>query len=272
LVDEPTDAERGECPFCEGREDRTPPETFRIGGGTAWVVRVIPNLYPAFEWQEVVVHSPRHVRTFAELTDEEVAAVAEAWHRRGEAASVEGFDYVHVCINEGREAGSSLPHSHSQVVGLREPPPEAAVEVPRLQEGACALCELLASNQARRLEVARRDGVVALAHPAGRLPYELLIAGEHSGGRPGHDGGAFLVRALELLRECIGRLRAVEGPCPWNAWLHSSGHWHFEIVPRLSVLAGVELGAGIYVNTVAPEDGAKALRQAQFRTRRSSAL
>ena len=70
LVDEPTDAERDECPFCEGREDRTPPETLRIGGDTAWVVRVVPNLYPAFEQQEVVVHSPRHVRTFAELTDE----------------------------------------------------------------------------------------------------------------------------------------------------------------------------------------------------------
>jgi len=73
VADEPTEAELDECPFCEGREDRTPPETFRVGGLAGWLVRVVPNLYPAFERQEVVVHSPRHVRTFAELTDDELA-------------------------------------------------------------------------------------------------------------------------------------------------------------------------------------------------------
>ena len=93
-----------------------------------WTVRVVPNLYPAFERQEVVVHSPRHVRSFAELNDEEIAAVAEAWHARREAARDEGFEYVHALINEGAAAGSSLPHSHSQLVWLREPPPEVARE------------------------------------------------------------------------------------------------------------------------------------------------
>ena len=71
-------------------------------------------------------------------------------------------------------------------------------------------------------------------------------------------GGAPFVlgTALLLLRDVVGRLRAVEGAVPWNAWLHEG---HLEVVPRLSVLAGVELGAGIYVNTVAPEDAATAL-------------
>ena len=119
-------------------------------------MRVAPNLYPALEHQEVVVHSPRHVRTFAELDDDEIAAVAEAWQARGEAARDAGFDYQHALVNEGRAAGSSLPHSHSQL-----------------------------------------------------------------------------------------------------AWLHED---HLEVVPRLSVLAGLELGAGIYVNTVAPEDAAETLR------------
>jgi UDPglucose--hexose-1-phosphate uridylyltransferase len=87
----------------------------------------------------------------------------------------------------------------------------------------------------------------AVVHRAGRLPYETLI-----GGDPFH-----LEAALLLLRDVVSRLRAVEGPVPWNAWLHER---HLELVPRLSVLAGVELGAGIYVNTVAPEDAAVALR------------
>jgi UDPglucose--hexose-1-phosphate uridylyltransferase len=262
LIGEPDEAELAECPFCAGREQRTPPETLRLGTKSSWTVRVVPNLYPAFERQEVVVHSPRHVRTFAELSDDEIAGIAEAWHYRGEEAWGEGFAYMHVLINEGRAAGSSLPHSHSQPVWLREPPPEVAAEMPRLSGDTCALCAVI-GGVSDELVVARREGVVAIAHPAGRLPYELLIAGEqHWEGQPAFDGGVFLVRALELLRECTGRLRAAEGALPWNAWLHNSGHWHIELVPRLSVLAGVELGAGIYVNTVAPEDAAEALREA----------
>jgi UDPglucose--hexose-1-phosphate uridylyltransferase len=196
----------------------------------------VPNLYPAFERQEVVVHSPRHVRSFAELSDEEVAAVAEAWQARQEAAREEGFDYVHALINEGAAAGSSLPHSHSQLVWLRERPPEVA------RESGGAAAELLL-----KLVVAERSDMRAVVHSAGRLPYEMLIGGEPF----------VLETALLLLREVVGRLRAVEGAVPWNAWLHEG---HLEVVPRLSVLAGVELGAGIYVNTVAPEDAAAALQ------------
>jgi UDPglucose--hexose-1-phosphate uridylyltransferase len=197
----------------------------------------VPNLFPAFERQEVVVHSPRHVRSFAELSDEEVAAVAEAWQARTEAARAAGFAYVHALINEGAAAGSSLPHSHSQLVWLRERPPEVA------RESGRDPAELL-----HELVVAERSGMRAVVHPAGRLPYEMLIGGEPF----------VLGTALLLLREVVARLRVLEGAVPWNAWLHEG---HLELVPRLSVLAGVELGAGIYVNTVAPEDAAAALQK-----------
>jgi UDPglucose--hexose-1-phosphate uridylyltransferase len=239
LIEEETEAELAECPFCGGREDRTPPESFRVGDAARWTVRVVPNLYPAFERQEVVVHSPRHVRTFAELGDDEVAAVAKAWQARRDAARNEGFAYVHALINEGVAAGSSLPHSHSQLVWLHEPPPEVCRET-----GDAA--ELL-----RELVVAERGAMRAAVHRAGRLPYETLIAGEPFE----------LENALLLLRDVVGRLRALEGALPWNAWLHAphTHGGHIELVPRLSVLAGVELGAGIYVNTVAPEDAADAL-------------
>jgi len=242
LVDEPTDAELEECPFCEGREDRTPPETFRVGDDTAWVVRVVPNLYPAFERQEVVVHSPRHVRTFAELADEEVAGIAQAWQVRREAARHEGFAYLHALVNEGRAAGSSLPHSHSQLVWLREPPPTVSAE------HAEAVSELLADDD---LRIAELGDMVAVVHRAGRLPYEALIGGEPFD----------LAAALRLLGDVVRRLRTLEGPVPWNAWLHDGAVPHLELVPRLGIEAGVELGAGIAVNTVAPEDAATALRR-----------
>src|SRR5205085_12545840 len=95
-VDPPTEQELNTCPFCSGREDRTPPETLRVG--EPWRVRVVPNLYPAFERQEVVIHSREHKRSFAELDDEELELVAEAWSRRRAA---EPAGYLHACINEG---------------------------------------------------------------------------------------------------------------------------------------------------------------------------
>jgi UDPglucose--hexose-1-phosphate uridylyltransferase len=217
-------------------------------------VRVVPNLYPALERQEVIVHSPRHVRTLADLTDEELVAIATAWHARLAAAREAGFDYPFLLFNEGREAGASLPHSHSQLVWLQEAPPEVERELPQLAEGACALCEVLADET---LEIAV-DGEVSLrVAPAGRAPYEVLLAPQRHAAVPGLEG---LVSALRLLRLTVTRLHAVEGPVPWNAWLHQGAHWHFEVVPRLPVLASLELGGGIFVNWLPPEEVVEQLR------------
>jgi UDPglucose--hexose-1-phosphate uridylyltransferase len=219
-------------------------------------VRVVPNLYPAFERQEVVVHSPRHVRSLAELEENELEPIGATWHERIQAAHEAGFPYVQALLNEGREAGASLAHSHSQLVWLREIPPEPAAELPGLRNEHCELCGLLEANHALEIEV--REGVRMLAHPAGRTPYELLIAPEEH--RPEGDADLY-VTALLLLRSAIRRLRAVEGPVPLNAWSHGGGHWHLEVVPRLTVFAGLELGAGLYVNTLPPEDAAAALHR-----------
>src|SRR5690242_13955626 len=75
--------ELASCPFDPGREERTPPETLRLGDGpTGWDVRVVPNLYPALERQEVVVHGHVHRHSLGELGDDTLALVAEAWQRR----------------------------------------------------------------------------------------------------------------------------------------------------------------------------------------------
>ena len=256
-LEPPTEAELEECPLCEGREDRTPPETFAVGSdGRAadtpgWRVRVVPNKFPAFERQEVVVHVPRHARSIVELAAGELALVADAWRERtGEARSA-GFAYVHALVNEGREAGASLLHTHSQLVWMREPPPAVTQEHPE------ALAELL---QDERYVVAERDGVVCVCHPAGRAPYELLVAPREP------EGDAFdsqaLAAGLTLVADGLRRLHAAEGASPANAWLHARGHWHFEVLPRLTVLAGLELGAGMWLNPLPPEQAADTLREA----------
>jgi UDPglucose--hexose-1-phosphate uridylyltransferase len=218
-----------------------------------WLVRVVPNLYPAFEHQEVIVHSPRHVRSLAELSDDELGAVATAWSARLEAARVDDL-WPYLFVNEGQEAGASLPHSHSQLAWLPEAPPAVAAELPNLAKGACAICELLANDT---LEIAFDSSVTLRSAYAPRVPYEALVAPLEHAAAPRE---ADLRSVLALLRRAVTRLRGLEGPVALNVWLHAGEHWHFEVVPRISELAGIELGAELYVSWLLPEAAAERLR------------
>ena len=202
-------------------------------------MRVVPNLYPAFDRQEVVVHTPRHARSVAELDNEELALVAEAWQRRRAA---EPSGYLHVFVNEGREAGASLPHTHSQLVWLPDAPPETQHGVDR-----------------ERWNVVAERGDLVLACPyASRVPFELVLAPAKP--RASAFTDELLPEALQLLGDAVSRVHRAAGAAPLNAWLHDSSDWHLEVLPRLTILAGVELGSGWAINPLAPEDAASALR------------
>jgi UDPglucose--hexose-1-phosphate uridylyltransferase len=207
----------------------------------------VPNLYPALERQEVVIHTPEHLRSIAELGDDQLGLVAEAWRERAAAARHEGFSYVHAFVNEGHAAGASLPHTHSQLAWFREVPPAPAAEggAARLPPGE---------------RVLERDGLVLLCPWASRVPYEMLVAPVEPEARA--FDSALLDPALALAAEAVRRLRAVEPEAPLNLWLHDVPWWHIELLPRLSILAGLELGAGIYVNTLTPEEAALRLASA----------
>ena len=194
----------------------------------------------------MVIHTPEHQRSIAELRDEQLELVAEAWRKRAGAARAEGFGYIHALVNEGREAGASLPHTHSQLAWFREPPPAAVAESRAwLPDGE---------------RVLERDGLVLLCPWASRLPYEMLVAPIEP--EAGAFDSALLGPALALAAEGVRRLRAVESEAPLNLWLHDVAWWHVELLPRLSTLAGLELGAGIYVNTLTPEEAALRLGSA----------
>ena len=230
----------------EGREPDTP----------GWSVRVVPNKFPAFEGQEVVVHSPAHIRSIADLGDAQLALVAEAWHARARAAREDGYAYLFAGVNEGEAAGSSLPHSHSQLVPFREVPPAQAAE----HDLAGYLRWEL--DEGTRI-VAERDGLVLLCPYGGRGPFECLIAPLE----PEADGfeSDLLGPALALAAEALRRLREALHPSPANLWLHPCAPWHLELLPRLNVFASIEQGAGVYVNPLAPEQAADSLRNATGR-------
>lgn len=279
------------CPFCEGREAETPPEIHALADSDrapdtpGWRVRVVPNKFPAFGAypapaaleepflaqaaagaHDVVVHTPVHRVSLAELSPQELALVTSAWSWRGRTAAEAGGAYAHVVVNEGAAAGASLAHTHSQIFSLAAPPPRVAVELARQSAASrCLVCESIDGERRHQARiVSERGGLVAYCPHASRFPYETVVAPLAC------EAAAFasplLEPALELAVETLRLLRDDLGWVPVNLWLTTSPsaggctHWRLTLAPRLTVMAGLELGAGVSVNPVAPEDAARRLR------------
>lgn len=291
---EPIDPEAD--PFVEGHEHRTPPEidAVRPEGGApdtpGWTVRVVPNLYPALEpgapepprshnqdlfhaqaasgHHEVIVNSPRPVSSLADLEPEAVAGAMEMWRTRMRAHRE--AHYAHLLVNERREAGASLPHTHAQLYALGFVP--AAVARERERFGAYAtrtmggnlLADLVQEEvRLRERVVAIDDEAVLLAPYGSRLPFQLLLAPRSARPRfedEGPTGAALLHDALLRLKRRLGATP------PLNLWIRTAPQgasafcWRIDILPRLTHLAGLELGTGVNLNVLAPEQAAAELR------------
>ncbi len=298
---EPIDVERD--PFAEGHEDRTPPELYAVrpGGGPAdspgWTVRVVPNLYPALTpaavepseegdpgedpeselflarpavgAHEVIVNGPQSVLSLAELPREQVLAAVEVWRERMRVHH-ENSAYVQLIVNERREGGASLPHTHAQLYALDFVPAEVARE--RERAGAYTtrtmghtLLEDLIAEEVRRGEriVAIDDDAVLLAPYASRLPFQLMLAPRRPAARFETDAAG-----ASLLHDGLSRLARLLGSSPpLNLWVRTAPRgvgqfcWRIDIAPRLTHLAGLELSTGLSLNIVAPEHAASLLRE-----------
>lgn len=295
-------------PFLAGHEDRTPPElaALRPDGGAAdsagWRVRVVPNLYPAVSAaahappldanpdlftaapaggaHEVIVNAPQAATTLLELGVEQLTLAMGMWRERTAHHMAGGAHCVHVLVNEGRDAGASLPHTHAQLYALSFVPAAIARERERFTAYATRtmggnLLGDLVQEEVRRREriVAIDDEAVCLAPYAARVPYQLLIAPRRPQPRFEADGPL----GAALLHDVLGRLARVlrshppphpPASPPLNLWVRTapagSDHfcWRIDVLPRLTQLAGLELGTGVNLNVVAPERAAAELRDA----------
>ncbi len=292
----------GTDPFAEGHEDRTPPELYavRANGGVpnsgGWKVRVVPNLYPALDpaddaapapeqargenlfaslpatgAHEVIINGPQSVLSLAELPVEQVQAALEVWRERMRVHRAQS-PYVQLIVNERREAGASLPHTHAQLYALSFVPASVARE--RERAGAYATRTMgqdllgdLVAEEVRRRErvVAIDDEAVLLAPYASRLPYQLMLVPRVPRARfedPGATGATLLHDGLRRLARHLG-----SSP-PLNMWVRTAPAgaeafcWRIDVMPRLTHLAGLELSTELNLNIVAPEDAASALREA----------
>ena len=284
-------------PFAEGREDRTPPEIYAVrphGGppnSPGWTVRVVPNRYPALEADapqpppfanadlfsaaaatgahEVIVNAPQSVTSLSELRVEQVQAAMQVWRERMDAHRDSA--YVHLIVNERPEAGASLPHTHAQLYALDFVPAVVARERERF--GAYAtrtmghnLLEDLVQDEVRLRQrlVAVDDEAVLLAPYGARLPYQLMVVPRRPRKRF-EEGGP---TAAPMLHDALTRLaRRLGAAPPLNLWVRTAPRgaehfcWRIDVLPRLTHLAGLELGAGVHLNVVAPETAAAELRE-----------
>jgi UDPglucose--hexose-1-phosphate uridylyltransferase len=256
-----------QCPLCEGHEAMTPPEVMAIGRPAdgapdtpGWNLRVVPNKYPAIPGQEVIVHAPTHTTRFTSLEPAAAQRIDAAWRARIDAALAGGAAWALVGINEGRAAGASLEHSHSQLVPFADVPPLPAAAAPHLRAQGCALCAALESERSR---VVWEDGALVAFCPAwAQFAREVWIAPtRHEPRTPAAAGLAACV--AQIVRRLEG---AVAPDIAWNMVLYEAPagvadhHWHAQVMPRTAVAAAVELGAGVWVDSVDPNVAAAELR------------
>ena len=265
------DANRKPCPFCQGNEDQTPPEldAVRLDGGEAnrpgWIVRAVPNLYPATAHHEVIAEGAVHAVQPAVLGAEFWPQALRMYRRR--IAHIEAQDGVRCAYlfkNVGRRAGASIAHNHTQVLGLPMLPPrlELELEHARNRDSGCVHCEEIESAEREGRLVCQGQHHAVLAPRASKLPYETwILPRDHDADFLDPEHTEDLARTLHATFELLDR--AFDDP-PFNLFLHripgEAFHWHWELQPRTGNLAGLELGADMYINAVSAQDTAARLQ------------
>ena len=283
------------CPFCPGQEHLTPPDIIRYPQGTHhdWSLRVIPNKYaavglnvepyrqevgPLFRemggvgHHEVIIETPQHDHSLSCMTTHEVALVLQACHERyGALKQDPQVKSIVLFKNHGERAGTSLIHPHSQIVGT----PVAPLLIRKKYEvamshfddtGRCLYRDLVDEERSANVRVLFESTRFVVFHPfASRVPFETWIAPKYEESAFGHVEPAHIAELAEVLRKTLKALDTALGDPDFNYIIHSAPPedetkpyflWHIQILPRVSTIAGFELGSGIFINTILPEDAA----------------
>ena len=264
--------------------------------GAEWEVRVVPNKYPALVIEgdlskegiglydqmngigahEVIIETPNHDENFADLSVEKMAKVFRAYKERIlDLENDPRFKYVKVFKNHGQAAGASLEHSHSQLIALPILPRMIVSELDGAKshyqyKERCVFCDIIRQEiQTKDRVVCQNDSFITITPFAPRTPFEMwILPKKHSSKYASMDEAAIHALA-ELFRESLQRLCKCIENVPYNFVLHTEPlhskdleyyHWHFEIVPKLTSIAGFEWGTGFYINPLPPEEAAAHLR------------
>jgi len=262
-----------------------------------WVMRVIPNKFPALRIEgdlnregegifdkmngvgahEVIVETPKHELDLVDLEKEDVKNVMLAYRERIVDLKKDArFKYIMIFKNQGEAAGASLEHSHSQLIATPIVPKrvleeiDGAVQYYKYKE-RCIYCDIIRQEIGQNTRViTQNDKFLSIAPFASRFPFETwILPKEHS---PSYEliTDDLAMSLGMILKETLKKLSLALNDPPYNFVIHSAPvengvkkeyHWHLEIMPKLTKVAGFEWGTGFYINPTAPEDAAVFLRE-----------
>jgi UDPglucose--hexose-1-phosphate uridylyltransferase len=274
----------------------------RNGGppnGRGWDLRVVPNQFPVLRVEgsldrqgeglfdkmngigahEVIIETPRHEQTMATMGDAAVEQVLWAFRERVQDLKQDRrFRYIIIFKNHGAAAGASVDHSHSQLIALPVVPREVRDEVDGAKahftaKERCVFCDIVRQEvQDGRRFIAENADMVAVAPYAPRFPFETWILPKRHQSLYEEASRPEMASLARLLGEILRRMTGVLQQPPYNLLIHSAPlaepagefyHWHVEIIPTLTKVAGFERATGFYLNPTAPEEAAQVLREAR---------
>ena len=286
------------CPFCPGHEESLPPSLEEYSTDGSWLVRVVPNKYPAFAGSEpmrvsnlgpvftqanasgiheVLVLSPDHTASWADLDDKQAGLVMAAIRDRMEDhARRSGTRYTQAIVNAGREAGASIEHPHGQLLGIPFVPGEIMEEQHGFDrfDGSCLLCTTAEAELDVDFRVVEHDDRAVLITPYwSGAPFEMLIIPRRHSEHLTDASPKDLVAVGRILRNALRRLREAAGDVAYNLVFHTAPHnhpgafhWHVHLVPRITSVAGFEQGTGVMINIMPPELACDQLRDVSLET------
>lgn len=256
-------AEDDGCPFCPGNEGETPPEIARLSppaAGGSWTARVVPNKYPATPHHEVIIESPAHEATFAEVRDP--AAIVNLYKQRYQEV-ISREDVKHVCVfkNHGPRAGASIAHLHSQLIGTPFQPPRVEREAAAFAGShECPLCAAIPRHRRERLMVAENDHFAWFAPYGSSMTYQQwIVPRKHQPGIASLSDSE--VGALaDLLAQASATTLRLSSSMNWifmNFAGEPAAHFYVDLFPRMTTVAGYELGTGTWIDIVDPAEVAR---------------
>ena len=283
--------QKGMCPFCMGNEFMTPEETGRIGSTDQWIVRSVPNKFPALSDKtaqedknefyshcfgrgihEVIIDSPFHEDTFDMFSEKQIKAVLLLLQERLKSALKRtDLPYIQVFKNMGPEAGASLKHSHWQMIGVPVLPPRQRqiaenCQNYKIKTGHNLFDDIIKQEEVEKKRIiAMTNQFVAFVPYAARHCYEVMIVSriresltEFTNDERQQLGDILqkiLQKAEDFRKGLCFNICFEEKPVQFRE--KGLFRWSAEVIPRMGTLAGFEYGTGMYINPVLPEEGAK---------------
>lgn len=265
-----------------------------------WSLRVIPNKFPALKIEgdinregegifdkmngvgahEVIIETPDHMKDLVDLELGQIESVIWAYRERVlDLKKDPRFKYILIFKNQGEAAGASLEHAHSQLIATPILPKRVIEEL----EGSkkyyeykerCIYCDIIKQELDDDIRVVAHNNMFVAIEPfASRFPFETWIIPRYHDSSFEYIKGDAISQLAVLLKTTLKKLSVALNNPPYNLMIHSAPldspqqkeyHWHFEIMPKLTKIAGFEWGTGFYINPTIPEDAAKYLNEVEI--------